>query len=67
MRSRTHYKCHIYEDITGFRWKLVTKNGRIVAESPSGFSYKTPQGAHTAWWQLTYSLGTSIYVDVVHD
>jgi len=66
MRNRTHYKCHIYEDEGGeFRWKLISRNGRNVGTPGEG--YKTESGARRAWDQLIYSLGTTIYVEVVYD
>lgn len=66
MRTRTHYKCHIYEDKGGeWRWKLVARNGRIVMSPHEG--YKTEAGAVRSWEQLIYSLCTTIYVEVVHD
>lgn len=41
------FKTHVYKAKDGFRWRLKSGNGRIVAES--GEAYKTRAAATAGW------------------
>lgn len=48
-------KIRIYKDRSGeWRWRMVARNGRVVADSAEG--YKTKRGAVRAVWNVVDSL-----------
>ena len=51
---------YIYKDVSrGFRWRLKSVNGRIIADS--GESYEAKQGAEWAvGWMKKYTRGAGI-------
>ena len=59
-------KIQIYKDKRGeWRWRIKTKNGRVIADSAEG--YKRKSGAARAAYRLCDAFGVSytIHVDAI--
>jgi uncharacterized protein YegP (UPF0339 family) len=59
-------KFHVYPDKAGqFRWRLVARNGRIIADSGEGYTRR--DDAHRAISKMRYAAAQAGVLDVVDD